>query len=801
MSRKNNNVKRLKAKAIVPEGGQDVDDIDEDDYDPADGLEQDEDPNAAQKYGTEAITEDPKDEDDAEEHGAFNRHDDPDANADEEERNPEGKKHKKVVGPQAAAQTGSGAGSGSTGDKDREDEEEMEKPDKALDEGTKGAAEADAEAENEKEDAENKDKARISRHPNPEIDGDDMKDEDKVKDIARVLSVTGLTFSELSELPASVVSKLMKSSASIQPTNPSEDDLPDQIEAQHKGAKPNESDDELDEEDCAKGDDMEECAEKKTTDEEKDPAEKEPDGDEDDKKKSDPEPEKLPTDRGQFEQPEDSEEKADTKVSTQIEDHEDGDEGGSEPAGEGLDSGVGESDKPSKPDGKVPVTKGVFGEFKDAITKSGFPHAYDEVTDTFMVHYGMKVSGAMKSAVGDDLEIVKAAFGTRAGNAPDFHPTDEEKQKIDSMTGKEYPREMLKVYYTYSADSQLDRHFEVFGAKALDNMALMSIDQPVMKDHNYQNSDGVFGKIFDAKVIRGKDGGRRLIQKIYVLNTPENKSVIDGIESGINNKLSVGVRMIRKEYLCNICNKPMFVDKSGTGFGFCGHLPGMELGDGRVASATIGDIQDMMELSRVTVPAQRNAGIKGYDAALAVSKLTKSFEVSKSLAAALNNHMPDIAKISEDNQGESLVSVGENSATDAIAKIVAGFETSMKSVSSSFELVLKTQNELSSQIESSLSDLVKLTAQTVENTKSQGEDLKARELLLQKQVAETREFLVIIANAHKDLAAKCGIVIEKSNEDIARYVASARAYHGQDEATNKKSGDDGFYTGVADRFR
>lgn len=479
-------------------------------------------------------------------------------------------------------------------------------------------------------------------------------------------------------------------------------------------------------------------------------------------------------------------------------------------------------------------------DFETTLSKAGFPHQYDSTSDMFTVHFGARIVGGAKLP---ELGVSKSAFGTKAGNAPDFHPTDEELGKINQLTNKPYTKEALKVYYTYSSDGAVDSHFEQFGLRAHESMAKMSYDQPVLKDHDYSRSDGVFGKIFDAKVVRSKDGSRRLVQKIYILNSVENKEVIDGIESGVNNKLSIGVRLRRKDYKCNVCKKPMFSNKET--FGFCGHMPGMELEDGTICTATIEDIVRFLELSRVTVPAVSNAGIKSYDAMAAAVKLNKSFEVSKALQSALDmsklaakGDTEDVAKISivhqindeekdmsgnanaeqesakteqktneqpaEQTQVAPVSSEVSKSASEAIEQLVGNFNEGLKTITASFEMILTMQNAQAAQTETALTELVKLTTKLVEQKEGEDESLKQRDELHTKQIGETRELLLVVVQAHKDLAQKCGFVVQKSNEEIARMVAASKAMPGnraEIEAKAKQDGGGDFYLGVGERFR
>lgn len=168
------------------------------------------------------------------------------------------------------------------------------------------------------------------------------------------------------------------------------------------------------------------------------------------------------------------------------------------------------------------------------------------------------------------------------------------------------------------------------------------------------------------------------------------------------------------------------------------------------------------------------------------------------------------------------------SASEAISKIANGFEESLKSIKESFELVLTTQNELSAKIETSLTELVKLTAQNAEQIKANADAEKASDDVLKQQVKANNEALlilataqkaseeghkkhveatteafVILANAQKGFAEQCGVIIGKSNVEIASMVGNMKAQQqnridAEKDAKSKPGGDN--YESVAEKF-
>lgn len=360
----------------------------------------------------------------------------------------------------------------------------------------------------------------------------------------------------------------------------------------------------------------------------------------------------------------------------------------------------------------------------ELVESSGFSHSYSEASDSFTIHYK---AGLLPTTFGKSASISKAA-GDIGSNAPDFQPTKDEMEKILSFANrKNYRPEDFKVYQTISAGSAVDRHFEHFGTKALKSMARMSPGSPVMKDHNYYNSDGVIGKIFDAQ-IKKIDGQTVLVHKIYVFNSPENKSVIDGFENGTNDKLSVGVSVRRKDYICDQCDRPVFksyAESKNWDDMWCGHYAGMELDDGSIATATIADVSDYRELSRVTVPAQPIAQVKAATAA--------GFE--KAMRAEFNNKTRLAAVKAE----------GEDAMDEKkIIELFKGLEEKLDSKLDLQNRILKEQNDL---LKQELSEKAKTDSKAVSLQRT-------KEALFEKQIAENKEFINVLAEAHKHLVSQ-----------------------------------------------
>jgi hypothetical protein len=372
------------------------------------------------------------------------------------------------------------------------------------------------------------------------------------------------------------------------------------------------------------------------------------------------------------------------------------------------------------------------------------------------------------------------------------------------------------------------------GKKALQKMVDQAYDTPMLMDHNYYSSNGVFGKIFEGKVFRSSDGTQRVVHKFFMMNSPENKSIIEGFESGINNKLSVGVRMRRKDYLCDICDKPMFMMDENQRYQWCGHMVGMELKDGRTVTATISDLIELLELSRVTVPAYKAAAVKSLEIDKAKSLGIAEPDHVKTASvegSAVGDRILATAKISQEvSKGDSAVDLdktGENSgqlADSAVAdnssksaegttqdasdivKVYTDAVALLTQVQSKCIEAMSEQKAISSKIEEGLAKLISLSEKQgekqAEEKKSLAEEMSKKEAHFEKQLAESRELLLFQVKALTKFAEDCGMVVQKSTIEIARDVNNSLSMkQTAANAEQGKAGEDNFYETATSKFQ
>lgn len=206
-----------------------------------------------------------------------------------------------------------------------------------------------------------------------------------------------------------------------------------------------------------------------------------------------------------------------------------------------------------------------------------------------------KYMGASIKSLSADSAESKGARNKK--EAKDYHPTPEELKQINALTNVDLKAEEVLVFTLHSADDVVDRSADQFSVKALKDMATLSVDKPYLKDHSWSTSS-VIGKIFDASVSKG-----RLMQKVYVPISVKNQDMIDGMLTGIYNKVSVGFAMGAEDYSCSSCSKSLYSQD-------CPHYPGSKDEKGNVTVGLIKGVKDYYEISNVTVPCQPGAGIR-----------------------------------------------------------------------------------------------------------------------------------------------------------------------------------------------
>lgn len=157
-------------------------------------------------------------------------------------------------------------------------------------------------------------------------------------------------------------------------------------------------------------------------------------------------------------------------------------------------------------------------------------------------------------------------------------------------------------------DNEVDRDFECFSLKALQQLKKLFVGKTLIKDHS-PSADNQVARIYDTELVKNgnmttKTGEpyTQLIAKAYMVKTASNESLITEIKAGIKKEVSVCCSV--KSAVCSICG-------TDNRKGYCNHFRGREYdksGKKSVCTFTLDDILDAYEVSLVAIPAQRNAG-------------------------------------------------------------------------------------------------------------------------------------------------------------------------------------------------
>ena len=184
---------------------------------------------------------------------------------------------------------------------------------------------------------------------------------------------------------------------------------------------------------------------------------------------------------------------------------------------------------------------------------------------------------------------------------------------INQFSMKELSPEEVYCFSVAMCDNDIDRDMERFTNKTLDGLAPLFVGKTVISDHSWKSGNQI-GRIYATYVQKAAEQNqageplRQLVGKVYMLNSEDNKPVIDAIEAGILKEVSVGVSV--KSRSCALCGEPMAFSWTSWNMECKNHhcLGESYPGEG-LCYMNLDDPKDAYELSFVAVPAQRNAGV------------------------------------------------------------------------------------------------------------------------------------------------------------------------------------------------
>lgn len=190
--------------------------------------------------------------------------------------------------------------------------------------------------------------------------------------------------------------------------------------------------------------------------------------------------------------------------------------------------------------------------------------------------------------------------------------TDADLAAINKHTLEPLAAEDVFTFKAVLCDNEVDRQFERFNLKALQDLQKLFLGKTVIKDH-FHRADNQVARIYSTeldtttKILKSGEPYTRLIAHCYMVKTASNADLITEIKAGIKKEGSVGCSV--SGAICSICG----TDNAKS---YCRHWPGKSYekeGGAQVCLFTLTGAKDAYEFSLVAVPAQRAAGVsKSY---------------------------------------------------------------------------------------------------------------------------------------------------------------------------------------------
>lgn len=211
-----------------------------------------------------------------------------------------------------------------------------------------------------------------------------------------------------------------------------------------------------------------------------------------------------------------------------------------------------------------------------------------------------------------DGEGLSLGMMQKAASLATQEVTEEELKAINKYALEPLKAEDVFTFKAVLCDNELDRHFDQFTIKALQDMQKLYLGKTVIKDHR-RSTDNQVARIYKTELVQStkttKSGElyTQLVAHCYMVRTDSNADLIAEIKGGIKKEGSVGFAPASS--ICSICG----TDNTKT---YCPHWPGKSYAKGEgnaVCTFTLAGVKDAYEFSLVAVPAQRAAGVsKSY---------------------------------------------------------------------------------------------------------------------------------------------------------------------------------------------
>ena len=211
-----------------------------------------------------------------------------------------------------------------------------------------------------------------------------------------------------------------------------------------------------------------------------------------------------------------------------------------------------------------------------------------------------------------NLENVDPGVIRKAASLSAHEVTEEELKAINKYTLTPLTAEEVFTFKAVLCDNEVDRSYEQFTQKALQDLQKLFLGKTVIKDH-WHSADNQVARIYKTELVQGsktlKSGEiyTQLVAHCYMVKTASNADLIAEIKGGIKKEGSVS--FAPSSAICSICG----TDNTKS---YCRHWPGKDY-DKDTGKETcvfkLAGVRDAYEFSLVAVPCQRAAGVsKSY---------------------------------------------------------------------------------------------------------------------------------------------------------------------------------------------
>ncbi len=220
---------------------------------------------------------------------------------------------------------------------------------------------------------------------------------------------------------------------------------------------------------------------------------------------------------------------------------------------------------------------------------------------------------------------------TKAAQLENQEINEAELREINKYTLSPLTADDVFTFKAVLCDNEIDRQFERFTLKALEDLKKLFIGKTVIKDHSWSANDQV-ARIYATELVQSeklnKSGEPRaqLVAHCYMVKTTSNADLIAEIKGGIKKEGSVGFRA--SSVICSICG----TDKAKS---YCSHWPGKSYekeGGAQQCVFTLASVSDAYEFSLVAVPAQKAAGVRKSYTGVVVEAPTTEPEAEPTVA-------------------------------------------------------------------------------------------------------------------------------------------------------------------------